>query len=295
MALALFAGCDTPAPPPDAVIFGKTQVDLNGSRAAVRTEETNLGNLTVDAYLWFARKKDPSTVISLRNSGGIRESIEAGEIRQLDIEKSLAFNNALVLVTVTAAQLEQVLEHGVAAVAPDVTAGQFPQVSGLRFEYDASKPAQLFDLDGNLLTEGERIRQAVIVDGSGNVVDTLVSNGALAGEPDRTFRMVTLDFVVALGGDYFPFPLFEHQDAARYNLVPLDTTPNNQGFNDEGREHKAFADYLAATWPASGPGYAEADTPKDADTRIKSVGPTGASAPPARAPSRHAAGTGDSH
>ncbi|HYO66348.1 MAG TPA: 5'-nucleotidase [Archangium sp.] len=272
-ALALFAGCDTPVTPPDGIIFGKTQVDLNGSRASVRTEETNLGNLTADAYLWFARKTDPSTVLSLRNSGGIRESIGPGEISQLDIEKSLAFNNALVLVTVTAAQLEQVLEHGVAASAPDVTPGQFPQVSGLRFEYDTSKPAQVFDLDGNLVTEGQRIRQAVLVDGSGNVLDTLVSNGSLAGDPGRTFRMVTLDFVVAFGGDYYPFPLFESQDAARYNLVALDTTSGNQGFNDAGREHKAFADYLAATWPTSGPGYAEADTPREADTRIKSVGP----------------------
>jgi 2',3'-cyclic-nucleotide 2'-phosphodiesterase (5'-nucleotidase family) len=272
-ALALFAGCDTPESSPDGTLFGKTQVDLNGARESVRTEETNLGNLSADANLWFARKTDASTVISLKNSGGIRESIGAGEIRQLDIEKSQPFNNALVLVTVTAGQLEQVLEHGVAAVAPGVTAGQFPQVSGLRFEYDASKPAQVFDLDGNLVTEGERIRQAAIVDGSGNVVDTLVANGALVGDPSRTFRMVTLDFVVALGGDYYPFPLFEFQDAARYNLVPLDTTPGNQGFNDQGREQKAFADYLAATWPASGPGYAEADTPKEADTRIKSVGP----------------------
>ncbi|AKJ02420.1 5'-nucleotidase-like protein [Archangium gephyra] len=271
-ALALFAGCDTPETP-DGTLFGKTQVFLNGSRASVRTEETNLGDLTADAYLWFARKTDPSTVLSFRNSGGIRESIDTGEISQADIEKSLPFNNALVLVTVTAAQLEQVLEHGVAAVAPEVTAGQFPQVSGLRFEYDASKPAQVFDLDGNLLTEGERIRQAVLVDGSGNVLDTLVSNGALVGDPHRTFRMVTLDFVVAFGGDYYPFPLFELQDAARYHLVPLDTTPDNQGFNDAGREQKAFADYLAATWPTSGPGYAEADTPKEADTRIKSVGP----------------------
>ncbi len=271
-ALALFTGCDTPESP-DGTLFGKTQVILNGSKDSVRTEETNLGDLTADAYLWFARKADPSTVLSLRNSGGIRESIDTGEISQLDIEKSLPFNNALVLVTVTAAQLEQVLEHGVAASGPDVFPGQFPQVSGLRFEYDTRKPAQVFDLDGNLVTEGERIRQASIVDGSGNVVDTLVSNGALVGDPDRTFRMVTLDFVVALGGDYYPFPLFELQNAARYNLVPLDTTPNNQGFNDEGREQKAFADYLAATWPASGPGYAEADTPRDADTRIKSVGP----------------------
>lgn len=273
-ALTLFAGCDTSS---DSDDFGKTQVYLNGVKESVRTEETNLGDLAADSLLWRARKVDASTVLALKNSGAIRESIgtegSGTTIHQADIEKSLPFNNGLVLVTVTAEQLKQVLEHGVAATGPGITPGQFPQVSGLHFEYDASKPAQMFDFDGNLVTAGERIRQAAIVDGSGNVVDTVVANGAVVGDPSRTFRMVTLDFVVAFGGDYYPFPLYESQNAARYNLVALDSTPDNQGFNDEGREQKAFADYLSATWPASGPGYAQADTPRDADTRIRSVGP----------------------
>jgi 2',3'-cyclic-nucleotide 2'-phosphodiesterase (5'-nucleotidase family) len=279
----------------DGNIFGKTQVYLNGLRPSVRTEETNLGNLTSDANLWAARKVDPSTVISIKNGGGIRDSIgtvgtganpvygppaanptankNAGEISQLDIENSLRFNNDLSLVTVTAAQLKEVLEHSVAAVAPGAAPGQFPQVAGVRFEYDASRQAQVLDVTtGAVTTPGLRIRDAVVLGEDGSVADTLVKEGALEGDASRTFRLVTLSFM-ATGGDNYPFRRFQTEDAGRVNLVSLDTTAGDQGFTDLGREQRAFADYLAATFPASGPGYAEADTAMGSDARIKPVSP----------------------
>ena len=107
----------------DGIIFGKTDVFLEGRRTAVRTEETNFGNLTADANLAAAKAVDESVVISIKNGGGIRAEIgsidgitgelettlanpeaakEAGEISQLDIENSLRFNNGLTLLTVTA-------------------------------------------------------------------------------------------------------------------------------------------------------------------------------------------------
>ncbi|PTL83454.1 bifunctional UDP-sugar hydrolase/5'-nucleotidase [Vitiosangium sp. GDMCC 1.1324] len=278
----------------DGAIFGKTQVYLNGLRTSVRTEETNLGNITSDANLWLAQKTDPSTSIAVKNGGGIRDSIGAvstgsnptygppaanpaankkeGEISQLDIENSLRFNNDLSLVTVTASQLKEVLEHGVAAVAPGATPGQFPHVAGLRFEYDASKPAQVLDTSFKVTTPGQRIRKAAIVNEAGDVVDTLVDNGALVGEPTRTFRLVTLSFM-ASGGDNYPFPRFKAENEELFHLVSLDTTSGNQGFSDEGREQKAFADYLAAKFPASGAGYAVPDTAKGSDARVKLVSP----------------------
>ncbi|WP_257451644.1 bifunctional metallophosphatase/5'-nucleotidase [Archangium lipolyticum] len=268
----------------DGTIYGKTQVYLNGLRTSVRTEETNLGNITSDANLWYAQKTDPSTVISFKNGGGIRDSIgtvgtganptygppaanpaankKAGEISQLDIENSLRFNNELALVTVTAAQLKEVLEHGVSGVRPGDTPGAFPQVSGIRFEYDSSKQAQVVSTgDLSVTKPGERIRKAVIVNASGEVVDTLVENGALAGDPDRTFRVVVLAFLTT-GGDVYPFSHYKVLNEERFNAVTL-----------PGTEQKAFADYLTAMYPASGPGYAEADTAKASDARIKPVGP----------------------
>ncbi|QRN98115.1 bifunctional metallophosphatase/5'-nucleotidase [Archangium violaceum] len=268
----------------DGTIYGKTQVYLNGLRTSVRTEETNLGNITADANLWYAQQTDDSTLISIKNGGGIRDSIgtvgtganptygppaanpaankKAGEISKLDIENSLRFNNDLALVTVTATQLEEVLEHGVAAVAPGATPGQFPQVSGIRFEYDSSKQAQVLSTqDLSVVKAGERIRKAVIVDANGEVVDTLVENGALVGDPDRTFRVVTLGFMTT-GGDTYPFLRYKFLNEELFNLAPL-----------PGTEQKAFADYLTARYPASGPGYSAADTVKPSDARIKPVGP----------------------
>ncbi|HLM47994.1 MAG TPA: 5'-nucleotidase, partial [Myxococcaceae bacterium] len=194
-----------------------------------------------------------------------------GEISQLDIENSLRFNNPLSLVTVTASQLEEVLENGVASVA--TAAGQFPQVSGLRFEYDPSRQAQVLDPTSRaVVTVGQRIRHAVIVNDDGVVVDTLVEGGALVGDPNRTFRMVTLSFL-ASGGDNYPFKRFQTENPTRFNLVSLTTHPDDVSFTAVGREQRALADYLTAKFPASGPGYAGADTATSADTRIKPVTP----------------------
>ena len=131
----------------DGNVFGETDVFLEGRRGEVRTEETNLGNLTADANLAYAKELDPSVTVSIKNGGGIRAPIgfisndgdelptqengdikEEGEISQLDIENSLRFNNELSLLTVTAAELKQILEHAVAASGGDATPGQFPQV-----------------------------------------------------------------------------------------------------------------------------------------------------------------------
>lgn len=278
----------------DGGIFGRTQVYLNGLRTSVRTEETNLGDLTADANLWYAQQSDPSTVISFKNGGGIRDSIgtvgtgtnpvygppaanpaankQEGDISRLDIENSLRFNNDLVLVTVTASQLVEVLEHGLSTVAPGAAPGAFPQVGGLRFEYDASQQAQVLDgVTFEVKTPGQRVRKAVIVDAAGEVVDTVVDNGALVGDAARAFRMVLLGFH-ATGGDGYPFPRFKAENEALFHLVSLATTSATD-FPAPGREQKAFADYLAAKYPASGPGYAEADTARSADTRIRPVGP----------------------
>ena len=143
----------------DGNIFGQTSVYLNGNRGAVRTEETNLGNLIADANLYVAQRVDPTVVVSLKNSGGIRASIGvtvsgstlpppenplvgkvAGQISQIDIENTLRFNNGLSLLTLTAAELLEVIEHTVARSEPGSTPGQFAQVAGLAFSFDISQP-----------------------------------------------------------------------------------------------------------------------------------------------------------
>ncbi len=227
-------------------VFGVSDVFLNGNRSGtgapddpdgVRTQETNLGNLTADANLAMANEivqalgENEQVVVSLKNGGGIRASIgqatvppggseavrlpnEAivdsdgnivkpqGGISENDIKTTLAFNNGLTLVTLTREEIVALLEHGVSAL-PDV-AGQFPQLGGVELSFDPDLPA------------GDRIVDARIVDENGNLVATLVAEGEIAGDPTETFRVVSLSFLVdprfddqgnyVGGGDGYPFP-----------------------------------------------------------------------------------------
>ena len=63
-----------------SVTVGKTKVDLVGEREVVRTGESNLGNLATDAMLDIT-----GADVALTNGGGIRASIEPGDITKGDI------------------------------------------------------------------------------------------------------------------------------------------------------------------------------------------------------------------
>lgn len=261
----------------DQQIFGTSSVFIEGRREKVRTEETTLGNLTADANLFAAQQVDPTVQVSLKNGGGIRAAIgevigdsgdlvppqanplsgkETGQISQLDIENSLRFNNELTLLTLTAEQVRQVLEHGVAETAPGQTPGRFPQVGGLSFSFDATLPP------------GQRVRSAAIVDESGDIVDPLVIGGEVFGDGDRPIRLVTLNFL-AEGGDGYPFDDFVAQNPAFANVVELPDVLTEAGAATAatpGSEQDALAEYLLTLGP-----FMEPETPAQADTRIQGL------------------------
>ena len=56
----------------DAMAFGNHDMFLDGRRETVRTEESNLGNLTADANLDAARGADAAVMVSFKNGGGLR-------------------------------------------------------------------------------------------------------------------------------------------------------------------------------------------------------------------------------
>jgi len=111
---------------------GGTRAVLNGAREDVRARETNLGNLICDAMLW--KTQGFGTTVAIQNGGGIRASIDPGEIRMGDILEVLPFGNQLTTFEVTGAQLIEALENGVSQV--EEAAGRFPHVSGVRFIFD---------------------------------------------------------------------------------------------------------------------------------------------------------------
>ncbi|MGL4523855.1 MAG: bifunctional metallophosphatase/5'-nucleotidase, partial [Bacilli bacterium] len=63
-----------------AQVIGKTDVALNGTRADVRTKETNLGNAMADSIVYGVQKVKPDVSIGFQNGGGVRASIDEGDI-----------------------------------------------------------------------------------------------------------------------------------------------------------------------------------------------------------------------
>ena len=258
----------------DGEVYGFTDVYLDGRRQAVRTQETNFGDLTSDANLDFARSLDPTVEVAIKNGGGIRAEIGTvgtdtvpeplppqanpdaskpeGGISRLDIENGLRFNNGLSLLTVTADGLKQVLETAVSGVAPNATPGAFPQVAGLEFSFDPSLPA------------GGRVRSLALVDEAGQPTDVLVRDGAVAGDAARPVRLVTLNFL-ADGGDGYPL------DTLGTDRRDLFAAGTDTGFTVEGREQQAFADYIAAEHGTPDRAYAVAETPPELDLRVQNL------------------------
>jgi len=264
----------------DGNILGLTDVYLVGERAAVRTEETNLGNLTADANLWYAKQLDEDVVVSFKNGGGIREPIgnvvvegsdsepsyqapsanpgigkPEGGVSQLDAASSLRFNNDLAIITITRSKLLEVLEHAVAASAPGVTAGQFAQVGGIQYSYDLSQPA------------GERIQNAVIVNDDGSTNDVLAANGRLVGSAEEAVKVVTLGFL-ADGGDGYPLGEDSYQD--RVDLMSAFEDDGLFDFAEKGTEQDAFAEYMASMFSETP--FSEQETPASEDLRIQNLG-----------------------
>lgn len=271
----------------DGTVFGKTGVFMEGRRAAVRNQETNFGNMTADANLWYAKLYDTTAQISLKNGGGIRSEIgevvaapgstsvasleppkantsanrKAGEVSQLAIETALKFNNKLWVFDVTAIELKSLLEHGVAKLGSE---GRFPQVGGLTFSYDSTKTAQVLDSSFVATTAGERIRSLKV--GS----DVVVSNGAIVGDGNRTFRLVTLSFLAGRGDGYpFPLTLTNKTDLAATMTSATAGGAASTTTATLGSEQDAFMKYMKSQYGTTA--YNTPDTAETADLRIQNL------------------------
>jgi len=118
-------------------IVGTVSSPLTGDRAVCRIQECDMGNMIADAMRGAVI--DKGYTIALANSGGIRASLDAGEVTLGEIMTILPFQNTLSTFKVTGEQLLTAIENGVSQVE-DVK-GRFPQVSGMRYTFDPSKPA----------------------------------------------------------------------------------------------------------------------------------------------------------
>lgn len=146
------------------VKIGSVNGKLEGDRSKVRFVQTNLARVML-----AAQRERADADFAVMSGGGVRDSIESGDITYKNVLKVQPFGNTLVHVDMKGREVEQYLAV-VANMKPDSGAyAQFANVS-------------------------------LVADGKG------VSEVKINGQPlqaEKTYRMATLNFN-ALGGDGYP-------------------------------------------------------------------------------------------
>ncbi|XXM74620.1 5'-nucleotidase C-terminal domain-containing protein [Lysinibacillus sphaericus] len=194
-------------------VVGSTEVALNGERNDVRRKETNLGNLIADGMVAKANEF-VETYIGVTNGGGIRASIDAGEITLGEVLTTMPFGNQLVTLDLKGQEILDALEHSVSRVEGEDAPGEFLQVSGINFKYDVNKPA------------GERVWS----------VEVKTADGFQKIDPEQTYRVATNAFT-ANGGDGYDMFKQAKDEGRQTDLFLVD--------------FEVFTDYLDQNSPVS--------------------------------------------
>ncbi|QUJ75451.1 5'-nucleotidase C-terminal domain-containing protein [Sulfitobacter albidus] len=118
-------------------VVAETSEAIEGDRSVCRAQECPMGSLIADAML--ARVADQGIEVAIQNGGGIRASIDAGEVTMGEVMTVLPFQNTLATFQVTGETLVAALENGVSQLADG--AGRFPQVAGMSYAFDGSAEA----------------------------------------------------------------------------------------------------------------------------------------------------------
>ncbi|MCM3785262.1 5'-nucleotidase C-terminal domain-containing protein [Neobacillus mesonae] len=150
-------------------VVATISTDLEGAREKVRVGETNLGDLIADSL-----REVSGADIALTNGGGIRASIEKGDVTKGEVITVLPFGNQIVTLNVKGEDVIAALENGVKSY-PEASGG-FPQISGFSFKIDPSKEP------------GSRVHSVMI--------------GNEPIDPEATYTLATNDFT-AIGGDEY--------------------------------------------------------------------------------------------
>ncbi|CAH8768430.1 5'-nucleotidase C-terminal domain-containing protein [Paenibacillus dendritiformis] len=196
-------------------VIGKTKVFLDGERGSVRKQETNLGNLIADSMRAKVQRLLNETgvkgYVTIQNGGGIRASIQAGDITLGDLLTVMPFGNNLSAVKMTGEEIIAALENGVSGV--ETGQGRFPQVSGMRFYYDSTKKGETVDaVTGEVTQKGERIVKVQVKNDDGTYADI---------DPQGYYIVATNSFM-ADGGDFYRSMKQAKNDGRFYELNIVD-------------------------------------------------------------------------
>lgn len=132
-------------------VVARTAEAIEGDRTVCRAMECEMGTLVADAML--DRVADQGIRIAIQNGGGLRASIDAGEVTMGEVLTVLPFQNTLSTFEVTGQTVIDALENGVSQI--EEGAGRFPQVAGMSFTVNAS--AEPGSRVSDVMVDGEPI------------------------------------------------------------------------------------------------------------------------------------------
>jgi len=193
-----------------ANVIGSTSEFIEGDRSVCRAMECAMGNLVADAML--ERTAPQGIQIAIQNGGGLRASIDAGDITMGEVFTVLPFQNTLATFQLTGAGVIAALENGVSRVEDG--AGRFPQVSGMRYTWNpAAEPgsrivsAELETADGWVAIDPEAVYGVVsnnYMRGGGDGYSMFASDGMNAYDFGPGLEQVVADYLGAAEG-YTPY------------------------------------------------------------------------------------------
>ncbi len=160
-------------------VVASSATAIDGERGSCRAMECEMGNIIADAML--DRVKSQGIQIAIQNGGGIRASIDAGDVTMGEVLTVLPFQNTLSTFQVNGAIILEALENGVSQY--EEGAGRFPQVAGMKFTFDVSQEP------------GSRISDVMVMEGGAYVPI----------DPDKTYGVVSNNYVRNGGDGYKMF------------------------------------------------------------------------------------------
>ncbi len=254
----------------------ETTEAIDGARENCRQKECSMGNLVADAML--DRVKGQGVTISITNGGGLRASIDQGPVTMGEVLTVLPFQNTIATFELKGADIKAALENGVSEV--EEGGGRFPQVAGLKFTFDRSKPA------------GSRVTAIEVRDG----------DGFKPIDPEKTYGVVSNNYLRG-GGD--GYAVFAEKGMKAYDYGPSleDAVAAYLGAN---RPYKPYTDgRITGTGAAAAPQEAAASTSNDAtkaapatpaapvDKAVKTAPEPSTAPAPSAAGNRHVVEKGD--
>lgn len=177
-----------------ATVVGKSEITLDGSDSTNWNGESNLGDLTTDALLWYAQNKltikEGATLVAIQNGGNCDNYIYTGEITEVDLLKALPFSPMGVgVVYITGAQLLDTLE---ASTQMENCPG-WAQVAGIEYTIDTSAAYDAGEAFGDFF-KANSIKRV-----------TITSVGGQTFDENATYAVIADNFLLGGNDTYYTF------------------------------------------------------------------------------------------